>query len=395
MKKGKQSLTVADVFINLGIKGTGSVVNGLVGVKNTVTDVAYQGFKATAAISGVVYGLEKLMSQAGHAGTALLQFNNLTGLSSDRLQRWAYLGLQAGVAADEMTSSIQGLQNNITKMLLGQGAPAGINAVKNLVGLDPTRFRDTFYILDKLREYAQKTKNTPDISNEILKSFGLSDKTIQALRTSRVDLEKIDKSRIYSSRQQQRLNSVNIGLSNVSDKFQHGVGDLTAAYGPQLVKDIDRVSTAVLGMVKAFGELNRVLPILSVISRVFEGWANIFDLIKEATDEITGKSKMSLLPSASGLKYLAKDLGSQVLGAAEGKVRSLTQGLLGAPPVPSGAAFAVPPMSHGAVSKTSNVNNNVTANVTVHGVHDAHEVPKHVNKMINDAARQLPQNGGF
>lgn len=355
-------MRIADLFVNIGVKGADKTASALGNVKTSMGDVASTSLAAKAAIAGVLYGLERLMSESGHVGTGLTQFANLTGLSADRLQRWQYLALQSGESAEEMTSSIEGVQKAMTKMLLGQGAPAGINALKNLVGFDASKARDTFYVLDKLREYARKTKDTPDVANEILGSFGISPTTIQALRSSSVKLDEVDPSRMYSKGQIARLNKVNIAWANLGDKITHQMGRLNSKFGPSLVKDISGLADQVLKLVDAFGSLAEKLELVSGFGKIFEGWSEIFKLAGEGVNKINGKDKSPFLPDSDTLKvFIHSLLGDPMKVPASPRV----------------------------------INNHVNAHVTVHGVHDAHEVPKHVNKMINDAARQFPQGGGY
>lgn len=363
-------MKIAELFIQLGVKGADKAAGALSGMRGTLKDVTSTSLEAKAAIIGVMYGLERLMSASGQMGTNLTQFNNLTGLSADNLQRWQYLALKSGESADEMAGSIQGVQNAMTKMLLGQGAPTGITALANTIGFDTSRARDTFYVMDKLREYAQRTKNIPDVANEILKSFGLSDKTIQALRTSTVDLTKVDPSHMYTSAQRAKLNDVNIGWTMLGDKIEHSFGKLNAKFGPKLISDISRLADQVLRMVDAFAALAEKLQVIQVIGESFKGWTEIFSTVTQMVNDVNGTSKKhnvnSLLPSADSLKLFLKDMIGQ-----------------GAPK----PEFA----KHGAAAHINNVN--VNNHVTIHGVTNPDEVPKHLNKMINDAYRQIPRGG--
>lgn len=358
-------MKIAELFVELGVKGTGEASKALSGLKDGLTDVASKATLVAAGITAAIYGFKELTSQSNQAGQQLNQFGNLTGLSTDRLQRWQYLARQSGVAADEMQSSIQGVQQAMTKMVLGQGAPAGIEALKNLVGFDPAKARDTFYVLDKLRDYAQKTRNTPDVANSILGSFGLSDKSIQALRTSTVDLNKISPSRLYSTKDIAALNGMSIAWSNLGDKIQKAIGHLNVQFGPQLVRDITKFTTEVVKLATAFGMLEKQIHAIEGLGKVL-GWFTT--TAKFAEEIVNPKTRGLALPNLKDVTNSFRDL------------------VIGPPPASASATGN---------RQTSNVIN-TTVNVSGDSASDiGAEVSKHVGKMLNDSFRQQNQAGGF
>lgn len=380
-KKKKQSVTVADVFINIGMKGTDGVARGLTGVKNSIGDVASAGLKATAVVSGVVFALERLMSRSGEIGTALYQFGELTGLSTDKLQKFQYMALQSGESADEMAAALKSVQSVMSAMVLGKGAPEGLGALVNTVGFDPSKARNLEYVFTKLREYARATKDLPDVSNVILKSFGLDDKTITTLRSSAVDLDKISKSRIYSASQIKSLKAVDIGFANIHDKFNHELGNLTAQFGGTFVRDLDHVVTSMLKLTKAIAALNQEFKLTSSLAKVF-------DFLADVTTKNPPKLQKELAPRVSSGKAPEGWLGQTA--------RDITKVILGAPPVPSGAALAVPPtMHHHATSNTRNMTQNNNVNVEVNGVKTTADTAQILKKTLNDTLRQGYTRGGY
>lgn len=365
-------MRVAELFVSLGIKGADKTAGALSGIRTRMKDLTSTSLEAKAGIIGMMYGLERLMSSSAQVGTGLTQFEVLTGKSADQLQRWQYLALKSGESADEMTSSIQSVQNAMTKMVLGQGAPSGMTALSNVVGFDPAKARDTFYVMDKLREYARATKDIPDVGNEILKSFGISDHTIEALRTSNVDLNKIPAGHAYSDAQRKRLNDVNIGWSLLGDKIEHSFGKMNAKFGPQLIGDISRLADQVLRMVDAFTELAEKLKVIQLIGESFKGWTEIFSSVTDVINQFEGKktNKEHILPGLHQLQDTMKLLIGQ-----------------GAP---------TPEFARHSSHNTSNVNINVTAHgmgADEIGKSVEKHVSKHFSKTVNDAYRQLPRGG--
>lgn len=350
-------MRIAELFVQIGAKGIDKTVSGLSEIRQTFGKITSTSLETKAAILGVMYGLEQLMSQSARTGTALTQFGNLTGQDTDKLQRWQYLALQSGEAAEQMTGDIVALQAAMAKMVTGQGVPAGMSAIANVLGksFDPSRVRDTFYMMDKLREYAQKTKDTPDVANQLLASFSISPATIQAMRSSTVELEKIQKSRLYTANEQKRLNSVTIGFTNIADKFEHGFGKINAQFGPGMLKDLTKVTDSILKLVAAFGALNQKLHVVSGFSRIFDGWAEIFDVITESTKQFD----KGLVPDLAKL--------SLVGNAVDIYQRSQAQ--------------------------QTHVTNNVTVHAPITGVKHPEEVGKHLERHLNNAFRTIPKGG--
>jgi hypothetical protein len=367
-------MTIAELAVNLGVKGTEKVGSALTGVRKQMSGITSTSLEAKAAIIGVMYGLERLTAQSGQMGTSLAQFNSLTGLSADQLQRWQYLALKSGESAQEMAGSIQAVQNAMSKMILGQGAPQGITALKNVVGFDINKARDTFYVMDKLREYAQKTKDLPDIRNQVMRTFGLSDNTIQAMATSKVNLANVPLDHMYTEGQTKRLNEVNIAWASLGDKIEHSFGKLNSKFGPKMISDISSLADQVLRLVDAFASLAQQLQLVAVFGDIFKGWTEIFKTAGDATKAISSAKKtgnwQGLLPDSDTMKVFLHSLFGDPIA------------------VPKGGA---------------NHTTHVQTNVTVHGMTDGDElaakisghVKTHLDKQNNRTARQLPAGGGY
>jgi hypothetical protein len=229
-------MTVAELFINLGVKGDGPAQKALVGMKKGLGDISSASLAAKAGVLAVLYGLERLTQGAAQQGLELQQFANLTGLSTDRLQRWQYAARQAGVSNEEMAASFKGIQTAMGNMQLGLGAPAGFGVFARTVGFDQTKLRDTFYVMEKLKEFAKVSP--PDVGNQILKSFGLGEGTIQFLRTTSVELDKIKPRNLFSEAEINQLAKVNIAWSNFWNTVKLFSGHFTAKYGADVIKDI-------------------------------------------------------------------------------------------------------------------------------------------------------------
>ncbi len=286
-------MNIAELFVNLGIKGADKTVGALGSVKKGLGEVGSMSIEAKAGILGMMYGLERMMAISGAAGTSLTNFSALTGLSAKGLQQWQYAARQAGVGAEEMTGSIKGVQNSISNMLMGKGAPEGIALVSKAVGgLDPTKYKDTFYMMTKLQEAMQKM--SPEMGNIAGKSFGLSEGVIAAMRRNAFTPDMLKKAPTYSDNEVKSLDKSNVAWSNLNNKIQMAFGHFNAKHGETMVADIGKIVDQVLKLAESFEHLAEKIKLFDIIDEVFKGWGMIFDTIGTSVDklmEMMGKGK--------------------------------------------------------------------------------------------------------
>jgi len=356
---------IAELFVQLGVKGADKTSGALKDIKSGMVDIAIATSAAVAAVSAAIYAFKQFSEQSNEAGKNLKQFENFTGISADRLQRWQYLALKSGVSAQQVAQDFKAVQGVISQMVLGKGRPEGLGALINTVGFDVRRARDTEYVLNKLREYAQKTKGLPE-SNKILASFGLSNDVIQTLKTSTLDLEKVSLSHRYAPGEINALNKMAIAWSQLGDKVEHALGRLNVRFGPSLLKDLFQLTDAVLKLVNAFASLAEKLQVLKGISKLINITAGVTEFAAKDVDLIRkGKGAEIVNQIGHGLTNAFESVSQYV--------KPLSTGLQ-----PAG----VVPTSH----TTININE----------AHDPHLTAKivkqHLDQQNNNAFRALPQS---
>lgn len=381
-------MTIAELFVNLGVKGADKTKNSLGEVRSTLGEIGTKSIAVKAGILGVIYGLQRLMSNSAAAGSSLMSYAGATGLSAETLQRWQYAARQANVGAEEMENSITGLQSAMIKMSMGQGVPAGMGVISNAVGIDQGRVRDTMYMMKKLSEYAQKEGNV-DFANEQLKSFGLSLEMISAMRRNAFSDKNLLAAPIYSNAEADKLQRVNVAWANLGQQFEMAMGHLNAKHGLSLVKDLSAVSKQLIHMLTLFSSMIEKTSALKAIGKIFEGWGNIFSLIEggagalnelmakqqEQNEKDSGGKDKGLIPSWDTMKKRWND------SANASKAPTLRE--LITPKAPK-------------ISQNPNVMNNTNnTNVVAHitGVKDGKDAADHLKKHINKTARQIPSQG--
>lgn len=364
-------MNIGELFLNIGITGADKTVGALSGVKKGLGEVASMSLEAKAGILAAMYGLERMMSISGQAGTNLTNFGALTGLSAQNLQKWQYAARQAGVSGEELTGSLKGVQNTMTNMLMGKGAPEGMGIVARAVGFDPKRARDSFYVMEQLQKAAQKLPQ--DLGNNVLKSFGLSEGTISAMRRNAFNPGVMSHAPAYSDKELGALDKANIGWSNLGQKIEMAFGHFNAKHGGQLVNDISKLTTEVFKLVDAFTMLAEKLKLFKVIGMIFQGW-NL--LTRDATKTVNNFQKEGLKGRASAVFDEYKSMGQAMIEAFSGEV------------APQGHQVILPSGVRGALGQ-GNSTTTIHQNIVHHGdAKDTKAVKDTHMHAINQAYRQ-------
>lgn len=380
-------MKIAELFVDLGINGSEKAVTALAGIKQALTDVATTVGVVTTSLAGAIYAFEKLTNQSNQTGFGLSQFEKATGLSANTLQRWQQLGLNSGVAADEVTKSVRNLQNIMFQMVAGGKAPEGIAFLQQELAklgkpIDTARFRDVYYMMGKLREFARESHLPPDFKKHVLDSFGLGDDFQQALKTSTFDLAKADPRRMYSENQLQTLTDLHNRWMKLIDEIQHSVGKLNVRFGPGIVTDIEKLAHALIDLANALGELNEQIGVLKFLKTVISDFAffghGIANTIRKGIEEHNDPKGGIWKQTWDKIKG---PFNEPFAGPGTQSISNF---------VTSGAAALTTLGGAGAAAGTA-INN---YNISIDGAQDPQavvdEFHRQTSKMINDAARQIP-----
>jgi hypothetical protein len=240
-------------------------------VQSGLEGISAAGLAAKAAVLAVFYGLERMSAAAGKRGMELQQFAAATGLSAEMLQKWQYAAMQFGVGGEEVESTAKSIQNAMTNMRLGLGAPQGFQEFSRAVQLDESRLNDVFYIMKKLQEFAKQ--GDPAITKRLVESLGLGDKMFQFLRLNKVDVEKIKPSNIISDREIAHLAKVDAAWANLWYRLKLISAHQVSKYGLFAVDELSSALSQILKLTDAFIKLGKEYPALRNISIVLAGIA--------------------------------------------------------------------------------------------------------------------------
>lgn len=284
-------MNIGELFVNLGIKGAEKTIGTLGAVKKGMGEIGSTSLEAKAAIVGAMYGLEQMMAISGRAGTNLVNFAALTGISAQNLQQWQYAARQAGVSSEELTGSLKSVQTAMTSMLMGESNPKGIAMLSQAVGgLDPARYKDTLYMMTKLQEGMQNM--SPEMAQFVGKSFGLTEGVMAGMRRGVFTPENFAKAPTYSDNEAASLAKSQVAWANLGNTIEMAFGHFNAKHGQALVGDISKTVAEVAKLAEAFTKLAEKVKLFSLIDDVFKGWGIIFDTIGTGVDKL-----MSLMGS--------------------------------------------------------------------------------------------------
>jgi len=323
-------LKAGEFFIELGIKGHEKTISSLSKAKSLIGELGSTSLEAKAAILATAYAFERMMSSSARTGTEMTNFSNFTGISVKTLQQYQYAAAQVGVSNEEIASSFKSVQNIMTSMRFGKGAPEGLAMMMEVLqrggsNFDPNRAKtDIEYVMRKLQEYANLEK---DISkrNLVMKSFGLGEGVVAGMARNAFRPEIFSKAPMFTDKETNQLDKVNAAFSNLSIKIKMAAWHFTAIHGAQLVKDFTFMADGVIKLANAFEKLSTKLKLFETAGHMLEGISNIFKITGEIIDKVQGKElkkgdilhlepNQEMVPGVSGpISKFFGDLISQVM----------------------------------------------------------------------------------
>ena len=263
-------MTVAELFVNIGVKGAAASSKALEGVgKSTETvstgmkSVADNAMLAKVAIAGLVYTLEKMMMGSANWGTNLTHFAAATGLSSDKLQSWQNVARKFAVEGEKVESTVEGIQSKMTDMLLGKGAPESLQMLSKHVGFNRDKARDTFYVMQKLQQFA---KTMPaDMTNKMLSSFGLDKDMIQFMIRNKEDMGSLHGT-IISQSEASTLERVKVAFMELWQTVKIMSAHFTSTHGLFVVDELQNALKLFIAITDGVKRLGNEFPMLQKVA---------------------------------------------------------------------------------------------------------------------------------
>lgn len=190
-------------------------------------------------IIAVSAAMTYMAEKSAQLGANLLRFNQLTGLSAQKLQGLQQQAASAGVSADDVTEAIKTLQRTSVSISLGEGDGKAFQ----LLGLAPGQ--DPFAMLQTLERAARSMP--PSLFTKLAEDAGLSENVIGMLHDIR-QLPPPDQNLIFTDSEIKNLKSFDIFFNTSVNKFEIAMKKLGASVAPfvtPLLTGLDRWAWAI------------------------------------------------------------------------------------------------------------------------------------------------------
>ena len=268
-------MKVAELFVKLGITGTDDASKGVSKVDKGMKGLVSRGLAVKAGLLAIGYGLQRLMSGTAKTGTSLTQFAAATGLSAETLQKWQYAGKSVGIQADEISGTFKGLQSAMTDMALNGGLNSSMAFISQFTDIDPTKLNDTFYVMQKLTEFAQKAP--ANLSRNLLGQLGVSDNIIAGMRKGAFDAQKIASAPALTNGQVSNLNDINAAWERFDDRIKKAMGRFNAKYGKDMIRMMEGLINPTMRLAGALTKLADQMGVFKYLGDFFTGSADFLE----------------------------------------------------------------------------------------------------------------------
>lgn len=116
-------VNAGEFFVNLGIKGAEGTMSIIKGARGGFEGLKESSIETKAAIIATLYALTKMVTMAGEMGTTLKNFQSVSGVVPEVLQRWQYAAEKAGVPTQSLLNSFLKMQGTAFDIRAGKGLP--------------------------------------------------------------------------------------------------------------------------------------------------------------------------------------------------------------------------------------------------------------------------------
>lgn len=187
--------------------------------------------KMKVAFIAAIVTAERFISSTIDSSVAITNFTKQTGLLAENLQRWQVSGVLSdiSISADQVASSIQNLQSNITQIRLGGGNVAPFQ----LLGIDVAS-KDAFQVLEDIRGAIKGLDDATAVN--LIQKAGLSPSFINVLRLSRKEFQELSDVKFLSAEQRKEIVGLGTAITRLKIRMILLKDQAVSAIAPALIK---------------------------------------------------------------------------------------------------------------------------------------------------------------
>lgn len=248
-------MNIAEFFIALGfdIQGDQQLKRLDVDLKKLQTSAT----KLLAVFGGMTASMALMMQQAMGLTNAFRQFEGITGLSAQELQKWQGQARALGVDAEEVTQAILALQKQSAEIAMGGGN------IKpwQLLGISP--HQDPFSLLTQLKERIKGLR--PEIARSVLAEAGISDNMYFVLKATNEELAKFAENAVVDPKVQAELNALNVSWNQLIVLVRRSATAFAAVLAPAATYVMDKLKALSVQLSKVTQWLRSASPVAKVV----------------------------------------------------------------------------------------------------------------------------------
>lgn len=371
-------MNIAELFIKLGIKGEGDSGKKIKGVDKNLTKVKHNSIATKAAIVGVVYGLERLMSNAASSGSGLTKFSRSTELSIKELQKWEHAGRKVGVTQEEIRGGLTSIQAAMSSMQAGGAMPEGFGRMGELVkDFDESKLNDTFYMLRKIQSLAQTVDAAT--ARRLVTSFGLSENFFGAMRKNSFTLSSMKGALAYTDEEAKKLQEVEASWKGIYKNIEMAMGSVSAKHGAGIVKQLEILIPQMTKFVGIVAELGEEIKVFEKLGKVIENLGNLLSW----TGFFTGMAESARMTGS--VKEMVSNMGNS--GASLDASRVRNEKALKEDPTNIRVMYQLAQIKKAQKENIRTKNVNVNNNIKIDGAKDPRAVAEEIKKSVNQTYR--------
>lgn len=283
---------IADLFVNLGIKGDDKALGAIGNIRKGLKDTASVSLEAKAGILAAMYALEQFMAKSGERGTNLTNLDALLGGGlKQTVQQYQWAAQQVGVSNESVAQSFEQIQSAMSKVEMGKEPPAGLRRIAEVVGgineAQIHRFvQHPDEMIQVLQKYAQLETNA-GVRNENLASIVGKD-FIPALTRGAFNPAMLQEAlkHILSNKEVGALATADRTWANTFSDMQLMFDRFNAKYGPELAKNVQKIAGEVENLMGKFAKFGEKHNMFDWITKAFTGWGLILEAIDKNVDKL-------------------------------------------------------------------------------------------------------------
>lgn len=261
-------MNIGELFVTLGLKGGDKVNKDLTKTKDNMVGLTKKTLGAIGALAGVSIGLSAIYNRAINSGVGLNKFSNYLGQSSKELQKWQYIAMDAGVAANEVDNTFRRISEAAGDFELTGNLPAELSKIASVIGgIDLSKLGDADYMLRNIQKFLQSGSMPQNVLNSVASAL-VSPEMIQFLNQNQKDPSLVPDSAIMADSTAKALNNSKVELDKFLKDIEVRFAKLFVKIGPKILPKLRELAVEIVNLTEAminFLSNNKIFDMLSHI----------------------------------------------------------------------------------------------------------------------------------